>query len=79
MNLNSDLEPKTPQQTPMTCTYGYSHFRHFQTCCNRGGNTIFKRMNYVSILVATVLEVSFSVLKKGLSQYFSPHTDNTNV
>ncbi len=54
----------------MTCTYGYSHFRHFQNCCNRDGNTIFKYMNYVPIVVATDLEVHFSVLKKGVSQYF---------
>ncbi len=49
----------------MTCTYGFSHFRHFQNCCNRDGNTIFKYMNYVPIVVATDLEVHFSVLKKG--------------
>ncbi len=55
----------------MTCTYGFSHFRHFQNCCNRDGNTIFKYMNYVPIVVATDLEVHFSVLKKGVSQYFS--------
>ncbi len=30
----------------------------------------FKYMNYVPIVVATVLEVHFSVLKKGASQYF---------
>ncbi len=54
----------------MTCTYGFSHFRHFQNCCNRDGNTIFKYMNYVHIVVATDLEVHFSVLKKGVSQYF---------
>ncbi len=47
----------------MTCTYGYSHFRHFQNCCNRDGNTIFKYMNYVPTVVATDLEVHFSVLK----------------
>ncbi len=45
-------------------------FRHFQNCCNRDGNTIFKYMNYVPIVVATDLEVHFSVLKKGVSQYF---------
>ncbi len=33
------------------------------------GNTIFKYMNYVPIVVATDLEVHFSVLKKGVSQY----------
>ncbi len=55
----------------MTRTHGYSHFRHFQNCCNRDGNAIFKYMNYVPIAVATDLEVHFSVLKKGVSQYFS--------
>ncbi len=30
-------------------------------------------MNYVFIFVATVLEVPFSVLKKGVSQYFCPY------
>ncbi len=30
----------------------------------------FKYMNYVPIVVATDLEVNFSVLKKGVSQYF---------
>ncbi len=34
------------------------------------GNTIFKYMNDVPIVVATDLEVHFSVLKKGVSQYF---------
>ncbi len=66
VTVNADLEPKTHHQTPMTCTYVYSHFRHFQNCCNRDGNTIFKYMNYVSIVVATDLEVHFSVLKKGV-------------
>ncbi len=61
-----NLEPKTLHQTPMTSTYGFSHFRHFQNCCNRDGNTIFKYMNYVPIVVATDLEVPFSVLKKGV-------------
>ncbi len=54
----------------MTCTYGYSHFRHFKNCCNRDGNTNFKYMNYVPIVGATDLEVHFSVLKKGVSQFF---------
>ncbi len=58
------------KKTIMTCTYGYSHFRHFQNCCKRDGNTIFKYMNYVPIVVATDLEVHFSVLKKRVSQYF---------
>ncbi len=54
----------------MTYTYGFSHFRHFQNCCNRDGNTIFKYMNYVPIVVATDLEVHFSVLKKGCPNTF---------
>ncbi len=61
---------KTHHQTSMTCTYGFSHFRHFQNCCNRDGNIFFKYMNYVPIVVATDLEVHFSVLKNGVSQYF---------
>ncbi len=70
VTVNADLEPKTHHRTPMTCKYGYSHFRHFQNCCNRDGNTIFKYMNYVPIVVVTDLEVHFSVLKKGVSRYF---------
>ncbi len=27
--------PETHHQTPMTCTYGFSHFRHLQNCCYR--------------------------------------------
>ncbi len=42
--------------------------RHFQNCCNRRWNLFFS----VSIIVATVLEVPFSVLKMGVSQYFCP-------
>ncbi len=34
------------------------------------GNTIFKDMHYVSIFAATVLEVPFSVLKKGCPNTF---------
>ncbi len=37
--------------------------RHFQNCCNRDG---------IFFIVATVLEVPFSVLKMGVSQYFCP-------
>ncbi len=59
VTVNADLEPKTHHQTPITCTYGYSHFRHFQICCNRDGNKNFKYMNYVPIVVATDLEVHF--------------------
>ncbi len=66
VNKLQNLETKTHHQTPMTCTYGYSNFRHLQNCCNRDGNKIFKYMNYVPIVVATDLEVHFSVLKKGV-------------
>ncbi len=48
-----------------TTRYGYSHFRHFQNCFNRDGNIICIYMNDVSIIVVTILEVPFSVLKKG--------------
>ncbi len=68
VTLNADIVPKTQHQTPMTCMYGYSHFRHFQNWCKRDWNAVFKYMDYVSIFVATVLEVPFSVLKNGVSQ-----------
>ncbi len=54
VTLNADREPKIHHQTPMT--YGYSHFRHFQNCCNRGGNTILK---YINFFVATVWKCLF--------------------
>ncbi len=60
--------PKTHHQIPMT------RFRHFQNCCNKDRNTIFKYMNYISIFLATVLEVPLSVLKNGVSQYFCPYS-----
>ncbi len=41
-----------------------------KTVATEMGNTIFKYMNYVPIVVATDLEVHFSVLKTGVSQYF---------
>ncbi len=68
VTVNADLEPKTHHQTEEVRKF--SHFRHFQNCCNRDGNTIFKYMNYVPIVIATDLEVHFSVLKKGVSQHF---------
>ncbi len=67
MTVNADLETKTHHQTPMTCTYGFSHFRHLQNCCNRDGNTIFKYMNYVP---ATDLEVAFFCSKEGGANTF---------
>ncbi len=66
MTVNADIEPKTHHQTPMTCTYGFSHFRHLQNCCYRDGNKNVKYINDVFIVVATDLEVHFSVLKKGV-------------
>ncbi len=66
VTVNADLEPKTHHQTPMTCTYGFSHFRHLQNCCNRDEIQFVNTYNYVPIVVATDLEVHFSVLKKGV-------------
>ncbi len=71
VTLNADLEPKTHHKTPMT--YGYiwiQSFHTFQNCCNRGGNSIFK---YINFFVATV-----SLLKKGVSQYFCPYNECTS-
>ncbi len=75
VTLNADLEPNIHHQTPMTCTHGYSHFIHFKTVQNRSGNTFFK---YINFFVATVLEVPFSVLMKGVSQHFCPYNECTS-
>ncbi len=66
VTLNADIEPKTHHQTQVTCTYGYSHFKS----CSRDGNTTYKYIKYCFHLCCQVLEVLFSVLKKGASQYF---------
>ncbi len=48
-------------------TYGYSHFIHFKTVAQMW-NTVFKYMNNVP-----QLEEPFSLLNKGVSQYFCPY------
>ncbi len=40
LERGNHYQPKSHHQTPMTCKYGFSHFRHFQNCCNRDGKTI---------------------------------------
>ncbi len=66
VTVNADLEPKTHHQTPMTCTYEYSHFRVTpKTVATEMEIQFFKYINYGSIFVATVLDVPFSVLKRG--------------
>ncbi len=52
-------------QTLTRYTIQYETKRDF-IISNRDGNTIIKYMNYVPIVVATDLEVHFSVLKKGV-------------
>ncbi len=44
--------------SPNTDDIWIQSFHTLQNCCNRGGNTIFKYINYVSIFVAS-LEVPF--------------------
>ncbi len=60
---------KTHHQTPMTCTYGFSHFRHFQNCSNRDEIQFLNTWIMFPSLLPQILEVHFSVLKKGC-QYF---------
>ncbi len=57
VTLNADREPKIHHQTPMT--HGIQSFHTLRNSCNRGGNTIFKYTNYVSIFVATVWKHPF--------------------
>ncbi len=65
MTVNADLETKTHHQTPMTCTYGSVILDTYKTVATEMKYN-FKYMNYVPIVVATDLEVHFSVLKKGV-------------
>ncbi len=58
--LNADREPKTHHQTNTNDSYIWiQSFHSLQNFCNRGGNTNFKYMNYVSIFVGTVWECLF--------------------
>ncbi len=41
-----------------------------QNCCNRGGNTLFKYMNYVSIFVTTVWKCLFLFYRRGSPSTF---------
>ncbi len=43
----------------------HPYFRHFQNCCNRDGNTTFKYMNYVPIVVATRFGIAFLCSREG--------------
>ncbi len=72
MTLNVDLEPKIHHQTPMTCTYVYSHFIHFKTIATE------VEIQFLSTLLFCChsWEVPFSLLKKEC-QYF--HIMNVQV
>ncbi len=72
MTVNADLEPKTHHQTPMTCTYVYSHFRHFQNCCNRDWNTILNTWTMFSSCCHS-FGSAFFCSKDRVSQYFCPY------
>ncbi len=75
--LDWSAEKKAKHQTPMTCTYGYSHFIHVKTVAT-GGNTIFKYINYVSIFVATVWKCLFLFWRRGCPNTFV-HIMNVHV
>ncbi len=75
VTLNTDLEPKTHHQTPMTCTYGYSHFIHFKTT-EVEIECLITRIMFPSLLPQ--FGSAFSLLKKGVSQYFCPYNECTS-
>ncbi len=76
------LWAKNSSQTPMTCTYGYSHFIHFKTVATEAEIQFFynlvldgnKYMNCFHLCFHS-LKVFFSLLKKSVSQYFCPYND----
>ncbi len=60
----------------MSCTYGYSHFIHF--------NTVVTKVEIQSTLImfhlcCHSLEVPFSLLKKGVTQYFCPYNGHVRI
>ncbi len=61
---NAILEPKTRHQTPMTCTYVYSHFIHFQTVAT-------KKLMYLNIAFPPLLQQFWSVWKDWTRMYKS--------
>ncbi len=65
-------------KTPVTWTYGIQSFHSLKICCNRGGNTIFKYINFVSIFVATVWKCPFLFYRRGCPSTFV-HIMNVQV
>ncbi len=68
VTLNADLGPKMHQQTPITCTYGIVHIISYTS------KLLQQRWKYIFLVHAFLychsLEVPFSLLKKGVTQYF---------
>ncbi len=74
VTLNADLEPELHHQIPMTCTYGYSHFIHFKTAATEVD------IQFLSTLISLLPQFgsAFSLLKKGMFQYFCPYKECTS-
>ncbi len=76
VTLNADLEPKIHHQTPMTCTYGYSHFIHFKTVATE------VEIQFLSTLIMfpSLLPLFGSAffLLTLVSQYFCPYNECTS-
>ncbi len=68
------LSQKNHYQTPVTCTYGYSHFIHFKTVATEV--EIYFLSTWISLLPQ--FGSAFSLLKKGVSQYFCPYNECTS-
>ncbi len=69
-------KPWAKHSSPNTNDIWVQSFIKLQKYCNRGGNAIFKYMNYVSIFVATAWKCLFSS-KEG-DQYFCPYNECTS-
>ncbi len=66
VTLNADLETKINLQTPMTCTYGYSHFKTVATEVEI--QFLSTRIMFPSLLPQ--FGSAFSLLKKGCPSTF---------
>ncbi len=76
-DFNEDLEPKTHHQTPMTYSYGYSHFIHFKTVATEVEIQFLSTWIMFPSLLPQFGSALFSS-KEGASQYFCPYNECTS-
>ncbi len=71
-------EPQTHHQTPMTCTYGYSHFIHTKTVATEVEIQFLSTWIMFPSLLPQFGSAFFSS-KEGVCQYFCPYNECTRI